>query len=186
MTPELPRPERSRPEMSRIVRAHEIGVARRTVVVAADATERAALAARFDLVALDALTATLTVHRDAAGIRVAGPLHAAGAQACVVSAEPVAFAIDETIDLIFSDAAVPSGDEVELSDADLDILPLDGDALDLGEAVAQSLGLALDPYPRGADADRAAAGLVISEAEAAAMAAADTARASPFAALRRR
>ncbi len=173
------------PELSRLVRAHEIGVARRVETVTATATERAALAARFDLLALDELTATLTLHRDARGIRIGGPLHASGAQACVVTAEPVPFRLTEPVDLIFSDSAVPEGDEVELSDLDLDILPLDGDLLDVGEAVAQSLGLALEPYPRVPDADRAAAGLILSEAEAEALAAADKARASPFAALRR-
>ncbi len=173
------------PELSRPVRASEIGIARRSETVTATAAECAALAGRFDLLALDTLTATLTLYRDARGIRVAGPLHATGTQACVVSAEPVAFALDENLDLIFSDTAVPAGDEIELSDADLDILPLDGDVLDLGEAVAQSLGLALDPYPRAPDAERVAAGLVMTEAEAEALAAADKARANPFAALRR-
>ena len=66
------------------------------------------------------------------------------------------------------------------------MLPLDGDALDLGEAVAQSLGLALDPYPRAPEEVRAAAArFIITEAEAEAIAAADKARANPFAALRR-
>ncbi len=172
------------PELSRIVRAGEIGSVRRVETVTATPAELAALAARFDLLALDALTARLTLYRDARGIRLTGPLHAAGAQACVLSAEPVAFALDEAVDLTFSDAAVAADDEIELTDADLDILPLDGDALDVGEAVAQSLGLALDPYPRAPGAT-APAGLVISEAEAEAIAAADKARANPFAALRR-
>ena len=172
------------PELSRIVRAHEIGSVRRTVVVTADQAERAALAARFDLLALDALSATLTLVREARGIHVTGPMHAAGAQACVVTGEPVPFAIDEPVDLVFVDALSRDEGEVELSDADLDLLPLEGDTLDLGEEVAQSLGLALDPYPRCAGAD--ASGLVISEEEAAARTAADKASASPFAALRPR
>ncbi len=81
---------------------------------------------------------------------------------------------------------MPEAEEVELAGTDLDVLPLEGDALDLGEAVAQSLGLALDPYPRASDEVRAAAArFVLSEAEAEAIAAADKAAASPFAALRR-
>jgi hypothetical protein len=51
--------------------------------------------------------------------------------------------------------------------------------------VAQSLGLALDPYPRAPDEVRAAvARFVISEAEAEALRALDKAAANPFAALR--
>jgi len=173
------------PELSRIVRLHEIGTIARRETVAATPAERVALAGRFDLLALDRLTAELTVIRDPGGIQVTGRLTAAGAQACVVSAEPVAFDLDESVDLRFSDAAAPDAD-LELVGSDLDILPLEGDALDLGEAVAQSLGLALDPYPRAPEAARAAAArFVISEAEATAIAAADKARANPFAALRR-
>lgn len=174
------------PELSRSVRVADIGTVPRRERVVATPAECAALARRFDLLALTALAADLSVVADAGGIRVTGTLAAAGTQACVVSAEPVAFALDEPVDLRFSDAAVPGGDEVELDGSDLDVLPVDGDALDLGEAVAQSLGLALDPYPRApAEVRAAAARFVLSEAEAEAIRAADKAAASPFAALRR-
>ena len=174
------------PEFSRCVRAHEVGGIGWPQRLEANAAERAALAARFDLLALDTLTADLVVVRDAAGIRVTGRIAAAGSQACVVSAEPVAFVLDEPVDLRFSDAAVPAGDEVELAVPDLDTLSLDGDSLDLGEAAAQSLGLSLDPYPRASPEVReAAARFVLSQAEAEALTAADKARASPFAMLRR-
>ena len=174
------------PELSRPIRVADVGPLPRRETVLATPAECAALATRFDLLALAALTAELTAVRDAGGIRVTGTLRAAGEQACVVSAEPVGFVLDEPLDLRFSEAAVPAAEEVELAGTDLDVLPLDGDALDLGEAVAQSLGLALDPYPRAPDAVRAAAArFVISEAEAERIAAADKAAASPFAALRR-
>ncbi len=174
------------PELSRVVRAVEIGAVPRRVDVVATPAECVALAARFDLIALADLAAQVTLVRDALGIRAAGRLTAHGEQACVVSAEPVAFAIAEPIDLRFADSGAPAGDEVELSDADLDVLPLDGDALDLGEAVAQSLGLALDPYPRAPETVRsAAAAYVITEADAATATAADKLRANPFAVLRR-
>jgi hypothetical protein len=174
------------PELARIVRASEIGIFAKREAVVATAAECAALATRFDILALAELSADLSVVRDAGGIRVTGTLAARGAQACVVSAEPVIFTMAEPIDLRFSDAATTADAEVELAGTDLDVLPLDGDALDLGEAMAQSLGLALDPYPRAPAAMRAAtARFVISEADAAAIAAADKARANPFAALRR-
>src|SRR3546814_12887337 len=45
-------------------------------------------------------------------------------------------------------------EEVEIDSADCDILPLEGDRADLGEAAVQTLSLALDPFPRHPDADR--------------------------------
>ena len=93
------------PELSHVVRASEIGTTLRHERVAATPGQCAALMQRFDLLALDALGADLTIVRDAGGIRVTGPLSAQGTQACVVSAEPVPFALTEAVDLRFSDAA---------------------------------------------------------------------------------
>ena len=174
------------PEFSHVVRVHDIGTAVRRETLVARPGERAGLAARFDLLALDRFEAVLDVVREAGGIRVRGRLSASGAQPCSISREPVPFALDEPIDLRFSDAAVPTAEEIELSEPDLDTLPLDGDDLDLGEAAAQTLGLALDPYPRAPDEVRAAAErFVISEDEATARAVAAKAAANPFGVLRR-
>ena len=51
--------------------------------------------------------------------------------------------------------------EIELAADDLDEIEYSGITFDLGEAVAQSLGLAIDPYAEGpnADATRKAAGI---------------------------
>ena len=144
-------PESSCPEFSRLVPAGEIGGAVRTIEVNATAAECAALAVRFDLLALDALDATFSVRREGGSVRVMGQVSAKGFQPCGLSGAPVNFSIDEPVDLRFAEIAAV-GDEVELSDADLDILPLEAEGIDLGEAAAQSLGLALDPYPRAADA----------------------------------
>ena len=135
------------PEFSRPVRADDVGGARDARLIAADATERAALAARFGLIALDRLEARLTLAREAAGIRVRGSVDAAGAQPCGVSGEPVPFALSETLALLLTDAA-PDGSEIELGEDDLDAEPLVGETIDLGEVAAQSMALALDPYPR--------------------------------------
>lgn len=163
-----------------VIAAHEIGAAARSYRIAATEAQRAALAKRFDLLALDVLEAELAVRRDALGIAVTGGVHGAGAQACVVSGEPVPFDLDEEVDVRFSDnATAASGDEVELTEPDLEVLPLEGDALDLGEVAAQTLGLALDPYPRAPDAARAAAQQHLLDEEAARLAA------NPFNVLKR-
>jgi uncharacterized metal-binding protein YceD (DUF177 family) len=171
------------PEFSRVVRLSEVGSTFRTEHIEARPAERAALVERFGLATLDRLQADLSVRREAAGIRVQGRVQAEAAQVCVVSGEPVPTSIDEPVDLLFSTHAPASrpDEEVELSETDLDILPLEGEAIDLGEAAAQSFGLALDPYPRAADDALAAARKrLLTEEEAEAQAAADKAARNPF------
>ena len=134
------------PEFSHIVRAHEVG-SPKPFRLEADAGARAALATRFTLLSLDRLTAALEVKRDSGGIRITGDVHGAGTQPCVASGEPVPFAVQERIALLLTEAT-PEGGEIELSSDDLDVEPLAGDIIDLGEISAQALALCLDPYPR--------------------------------------
>jgi uncharacterized metal-binding protein YceD (DUF177 family) len=177
-----------KPELSRIVRLSEIGSAPRPERIEARPDERAALVERFGLATLDRLEADLSVRREAAGVRVKGRVHAEAAQICAVSGEPVPTSIDEPVDLLFA-SDVPTArpdEEVELAEGDLDVLPLEGESVDLGEAVAQSFGLALDPYPRaGDDVLAAARQRLLSEEEAAAQAEADKAARNPFRVLKR-
>ena len=77
--------------------------------------------------------------------------------------------LDEAFDLRFVPEPETAGgdEEFELEADELDTMFHDGQAIDLGAAIADSLALALDPYPRSpnaADALRQAG--VISEEEA--------------------
>lgn len=149
--------------------------------ISAKPDERTALAARFQMRSLDALEATLELRRIADGAELGGRWRAKGVQACVVSGADVPVSLDEPIALRFSRHAEPSGEERELLPSDLDVLPADGGAIDIGEAVAQSLGIALDPYPRASGAEIEAARLkLISEEEAAEALARERARNNPF------
>lgn len=154
------------PEFSRPERLDAIGAGERSVSVAAGAAERRALASRFGLVGIDALTGDFALRREAAGIRVRGRVTAALTQACSVTGEPLPAAVDEPVELIFV-AEGEQGDEVELSDDTIDTVFHDGAAIDLGEVAAETMALALDPFPRGPGADAALkqAG-VLSEGEA--------------------
>lgn len=154
-------------EFSHVVRLSEIGQGR-DLALEADGTEREALAARFDLLSLDSLTAELRVETDDGGARATGRFQARLAQRCVATGDPVAATLDEAIDIRFVPEPLEGGEiEHELGADDPDTMFLDGQNIDLGEAVAQSLGLALDPYPRVADADvRLRAAGVKSEEEA--------------------
>ena len=75
--------------------------------------------------------------------------------------------IDEPVALRFVEADDSGREEIELGRRRLDTIPYDGAAIDLGEAAAETMALALDPFPRGPGADRhcKAAG-VVSEEEA--------------------
>lgn len=145
----------STPEFSRTFRRDEIGERPRDERIEADESERAALARRFDLQALETLVGTATVAKTAAGIRVNGHIVAQAVQSCVVTGAPVPAMIDEPFELLFVEESELASDaeEIELSSADCDLIGYDGQAIDLGEALAQTLALALEPFPRAPDAD---------------------------------
>ena len=154
------------PEFSRPERIDTIGEPR-SVTIDANEAERAALARRFGLLAIDQLTGNFTIRRDVAGIAVEGRVAADLIQACSVTGDPLRAVIDEPVALRFVAAGDDGAEEVELGDGEIDVIPYDGGAIDLGETAAETMALALDPFPRGpgAAAVLKAAG-VISEEEA--------------------
>jgi uncharacterized metal-binding protein YceD (DUF177 family) len=155
----------SDPEFSRVfdVRQVEGKLAR----LVANEAERRALAGRFALVRIDQLEAELTLSRDGAAVDASGTLVADIVQSCAVSAEDLPAAIREPIAFRFVPAAGDHrpDEEIELDADELDEIPFTGATFDLGEAVAQSLALAIDPFATGPKADevRRAAGLLGAE-----------------------
>lgn len=125
----------------------------------ADEAERAALARRFGLVRIDRLEAALELTRKDRVVEASGTLSAAFIQPCAVSGDDVAVSVNEPVAFRF----VPEGDhatpdeEVELAADELDEIEYAGTQFDLGEAVAQSLALAIDPYLAGPNAEKARA-----------------------------
>jgi uncharacterized metal-binding protein YceD (DUF177 family) len=154
------------PEFSRPERLDTIGD-HRAVTVVADAAELGALAVRFDLVGVEGLSATFTVDREAGAIRVVGRVRASVTQACTVTGDPVTAAVDEEVAVRFVPAGTfADGEEVELAADAVDTIEIDAGAIDLGELAAETMALALDPFPRapGAEAALREAG-VLSEAD---------------------
>jgi len=150
------------PEFSRTFRLDELGGSR-AVSIAAEEGERAALAARFGLLDIDRLEATAELTRDGDTVTATGRLEGEVTQACVASGEPVPARIVEDFALRFVPlGAGLEGDEIELAEGDLDQLDYEGSSVDLGEAVAQTMALALDPFPRapGAEEKLRAAGVL--------------------------
>lgn len=143
--------------------------------ISADETERARIAERLALRSLDRLDAHATLERKGQVVRVRGRLKAALCQSCVVTGEPVDAHADEAFDIYFLPEASASSpdEEVELHESDCDVVFHDGNVIDLGEAIADTLALTLDPYPRsaGAEATLKEAGVLTEE------------EAGPFAAL---
>ena len=116
----------------------------------ADADERAAVAARLDLPTLERLDAHAILRRDGNTVHASGRVKAALEQRCVATGDPLPVRLDEAFDLRFvPEPTIAGGDEeFELGADELDTLFHDGLAIDLGAAIADSLALALDPYPR--------------------------------------
>jgi uncharacterized metal-binding protein YceD (DUF177 family) len=116
--------------------------------------ERSALARRFDLVDLASLEAEgkLLAFDHGRRARVEGVIRAQVVQTCVVTLDPVPAAVEDSFVRTYISTPVrPSGPEQEIIldlDAEDPPEPLLGGVVDVGEAVAETLGLALDPYPR--------------------------------------
>jgi len=143
------------PEFSRPVRIDTIGEGPRRLSVEAEEMERSNLARRFGLVGVDRLAADLTLSSRGSDIAMDGSLSAKVVQACVATGEPLDAVIDVPFALIFRRQPETTGqeDEIELGEEELDVIFYDSSAIDVGEAVAETLLLNLDPYPRAPDAE---------------------------------
>ncbi len=148
------------PELSRRIKVKSLPGD--MVVIEADAGERAALARRFSLPGIDSLRAEIALEKKAKAIRANGMLYAAIRQSCAISGEDFPANIAEEIELNFveehtlNEALDEDGEIViDLESDDCDEIEYSGDAFDLGEAVAQTLGLAIDPYAEGPNASAA-------------------------------
>ncbi len=157
----------NQPEFSHIIKIADIGVGQSHLKLVANEEQRAALAERFDLLSLGSLEADIALSRESRGILAEGTFRAKLEQACIATGDPVPANLDEPVRILFVPEPANAADtEVELDADDCDTMFYDGQNIDVGEAIAQSLGLALDPYPRSASAEAALkkAGVISEEA----------------------
>ncbi|HEY0165062.1 MAG TPA: DUF177 domain-containing protein [Sphingomicrobium sp.] len=119
----------------------------------ADEAERRAIASRLDLASLDRLEAHASLALDGQRVRATGRVAASLEQRCVVTGEPVVAHLDEAFDIAFIPEPRAGDEEIELRPEDCDTVFHDGAAIDLGGAIADTLALALNPYPRSAAAE---------------------------------
>ena len=146
------------PEFSRRVSVDAIGVGGHSIGITATPEECAALARRFGWSRIERIGANARLLARADGVDALGTLSAAIERPCVATGDPVCETIEEAFAIHFVHS--PEGNaadggaagEIELNEDDLDVVEFDGAAVDIGEAVAQSLALAPDPFPRSAEA----------------------------------
>ncbi len=135
------------------------GITAQPVTLEANEAERAALASRFGLISIGKLAATLSLEAEGDEIAATGPLSAEFVQSCAVSGDDLPMTIEDEITLRFVPMATleasEEDEEIELEEDELDEIGYSGTSFDLGEAVAQSLALAIDPYATGPEADGA-------------------------------
>lgn len=148
---ELPPPEFSRP-----IAADRIGATGLTLEVQATAEECRALADRFRILAVDSLTAVVSLRRLAGSglVRLRGRLTAQVRQACVVTLDPVVQPVQEEFDMVFGED--DAGDDLDIAvyyDEEDPPEPMVNGRIDVGEAVAEHLALGLDPFPRAPGAE---------------------------------
>ncbi len=129
------------------------------VTLEANEAERAALAERFGLVRIDRLEAEITLSRNDRTVDATGTMRADFVQSCAVSAEDLPVSVNEDVSFRFVPETTghTPDEEIEIDAEDCDEIEYSGTQFDLGEAVAQSLGLAIDPYATGPGAEEARA-----------------------------
>jgi uncharacterized metal-binding protein YceD (DUF177 family) len=138
-------------EFSRPVAVDRLSAKERRFDIVAEEAERAALARRFGILTIEALQAEIRLSTMAGGavVRLQGRFTADVVQACVVTLGPVPAHLEEDFDLTYSSKAPDEEEDEVVVDLDVEDPPeliVDG-IIDIGEATAEHLALALDPFP---------------------------------------
>ncbi len=138
-------------ELHRPILVGQVPASGLDIEVEATPAECAALAVRMGLPAVLEIRCRFHLSRATNTIvHAQGLLHARVMQTCVISLDD----FEATVQEAFSVRFVPSGTETDDLDPEADDeIGYENACLDLGEAAAEQLGLALDPYPRMPDAD---------------------------------
>jgi uncharacterized metal-binding protein YceD (DUF177 family) len=132
------------PEFSRLFEVSKLPNTGAHEKLEADSTECAALAKRLQVPAVHQLKAHLVVKPwRGGGIQISGKLIADVEQFSVVSLDAFRQICQAEVERYFvKQAAIAADDDNDLVD------PLEGNEIDLGELVVETLALELDPYPR--------------------------------------
>jgi hypothetical protein len=144
-------------EFSRIMALADVPPKGTEIRFKASEEECAALATRFDLVALSDFSGRAHMRPwRRVGLVVEGSFSANVSQTCVLTLDRVDSRVREEFKLHFLPLAMIEKLESEAAEREIIVdaasedapEPLEGDAIDLGELMAEQLGLGIDPYPR--------------------------------------
>lgn len=115
----------------------------------------APLAAELGMLSLESVVASYRIERLAGGAyRLHGDVTVDGAQACVVTVEPVPAHISDTFDVEFwPDLPQDEGGEDKSILDERDVEPLEGGVIPVGRIIFETISAGLDPYPRAPDAE---------------------------------
>lgn len=141
-------------EFSRPTALDRIGLKEKSYDIEANEAECAALAKRLGVPAVKSFAATIRLRLTGGGkiVRLSGHIKAELTQICVVTLEPMGATVEEGFTRLYS---VDPGDEmaevvIEMDEDTPD--PVEDGQIDMGEAAAEHLALAMDPFPRSAGA----------------------------------
>lgn len=139
--------------LRRTIRLGDLARGPVSLSLAADAPDRAAIAADLGLIGLSRLEASIRVRPWMDGAEITGRLNATVTQECGVTLDPFESDINADIRLHMVPAGSPNAPdetgELEL-DPEADDPPdvMTGPEIDLGAVVIEHLALSLDPFPR--------------------------------------
>jgi uncharacterized metal-binding protein YceD (DUF177 family) len=140
------------PEFSRLVDVARLSTRPFRQRIEATAEERERLSQRFDLISLDHVVADVELRRQSPEmILLEAEFAAEFEQCCAVSLEPVRGAVSDRFSLVYGPAPEEE-QEIALTSDEPAFEPLDGNSIDIGDAVAQELSLALPIFPRDPEA----------------------------------
>jgi uncharacterized metal-binding protein YceD (DUF177 family) len=140
------------PEFSRLVPLAQLSTRPFRQRIEATAEERERLSRRFDLLSLDRLVAEVELRRQSSeAILLDAEFSAEFEQCCAITLEPVRGAVSDRFSLLYGPASEEE-QEITLTSDEPAFEPLDGNSIDIGEAVAQELSLALPVFPRDPEA----------------------------------
>jgi uncharacterized metal-binding protein YceD (DUF177 family) len=139
------------PEFSRLVPVDRLGPKEKSFTIEANATERKALAKRLGVPEVVAVRADLGLRLAQGGriVLLKGRLKAELVQNCVVTLEPVRSRVDEEFSRTYSIEGGRGPAEVVIDlEEEEPPEPVENGQIDMGEAAAEHLALAMDPFPR--------------------------------------
>ena len=139
------------PEFSRLIPVDRIGLKEKSFDIEADAKELKALAQRLGIPQVRSAKASVALKliRGGTVVLLKGRVQAALVQNCVVTLDPVQTEVDEEFTLTYSVESKHGPAEVVVDLAEEDPPePVENGQIDIGEAAAEHLALAMDPFPR--------------------------------------